>query len=180
MISDSKTRSENKELKTKVAALKKENERAASEAISEKGKSLINYMIFTDIRREENKEGLPRLPDEWEVTDITRNMRIAEELDIKHTNEKEIRMKELEAKEKELQEYIHALERQNEDEKRKTNNKIENIERKLHQTERLNISKIIHRQNERLKEEAEKRLKIKEKEQKEREERQQEFEKDKT
>ena len=177
MISDSKTRSENKELKTKVAASKKEIERAASEAISEKGKSLINYMIFTDIRREENKEGLPRLPDEWELTDITRNMRIAEGLDIKHTNEKEIRMKELEAKEKELQEYIHALERQNENEKSKANNKTENLERQLHQKKKVNISKIIDRQNKRHKEEAENRLKIKEKEQKEREERQQEFEK---
>ena len=39
-------------------------------------------------------------------------MKIVEELDIKHTKKKEIRMKELEAKGKESQEYVYALERQ--------------------------------------------------------------------
>ena len=72
-------------------------------------------------------------------------MKSAEKLNNKHAKEKEIRIKELE-------------------------DKVENLERQLHQTKKLNISKIIHQQNERHREEAEKRLKIKEKEQNEREE----------
>ena len=40
-------------------------------------KSLVKDYDFVDKRREEGKTELPPLPEEWEVTDITRNMKIA-------------------------------------------------------------------------------------------------------
>ena len=118
-----------------------------------------------------NKKGLLSSPEEWEIADLETTVELAEELELglglelgqeldkKHFKEREIeqnrRMKEFNIKEKEMNEYIAALERENEDEKRKANNKIENLKRKLFEAKNINISKIIDKQNERWQEKVE-------------------------
>ena len=112
---------------------------------------------------------MPSSPEEWEVAELERNVELAEELglglglglglelgqelDKKHFKKREIeqnrRMKEFNIKEKEMNEYIAALERENEDEKRKAINELQNLRNKLFEAKNTNISKKIDKQNER-------------------------------
>ena len=75
-------------------------------------------------------------------------------------------------KEEKMNKYIAELDKENKEEKRKANNTIESLKEKLFQAKNINIDKIINRQNDRHKENAEQKLKEKEIQHKELEKRQ--------
>ena len=134
-------------------------------------------MEYVNKRREEGKKELPPLPEKWEAADLESRVKLAEELDKEQMEEMKNKIENLETEMKSAEKLNNKHAKEKEIRIKELEDKVENLERKLHQTKKLNISKIIDRQNKRHKEEAENRLKTKEKEQKEREERQQEFEK---